>query len=363
MPRTTVNLLEQGLKMPLFMDRHRMQDTSPEQIAIDHLKDVEVQEKYGANFFTYFYDYPSQSVCCLVEAPSMDAVLAAHREVCGADGLEDMPTDIIEVNYGSVEAFLGRIRSPQPGEVWDEIAFRTIVWVKVANAAALIQRLGDATAAAVIREHLSQVRDAITSAGGREVTRAGIGLMASFTSAGRAVESAIGVQQLTASHNREQPEHAMQVKAGINAGEPVTDHGELFGAAVQLAEAACDAAADGRVVVTGVVRDLCLGKPLAFTERENLVTPGPADSLRVYDVAWSPVSPTPAASSANPDGLSGREIEVLRLIAAGKSNQQVAEDLVISINTAIRHVSNIYTKAGLCNRAEAASYAHAQGLV
>jgi DNA-binding CsgD family transcriptional regulator len=63
-----------------------------------------------------------------------------------------------------------------------------------------------------------------------------------------------------------------------------------------------------------------------------------------------------------PDGLSGREVEVLRLVAAGKSNQQIADELVISMNTVIRHVSNIFSKIGAANRTEAASYAHRHSL-
>jgi DNA-binding CsgD family transcriptional regulator len=66
--------------------------------------------------------------------------------------------------------------------------------------------------------------------------------------------------------------------------------------------------------------------------------------------------------SAPPDGLSAREVEVLRLIAAGRSNPQIADELVISLNTVQRHVSNILAKTGLANRAEAASYATRNGL-
>jgi DNA-binding CsgD family transcriptional regulator/pimeloyl-ACP methyl ester carboxylesterase len=61
--------------------------------------------------------------------------------------------------------------------------------------------------------------------------------------------------------------------------------------------------------------------------------------------------------------LSLREVEVLRLLAAGKSNQQIAEDLVISLNTVTRHVSHIYAKTGAVNRAQAAVFARDRGLV
>jgi DNA-binding NarL/FixJ family response regulator len=62
------------------------------------------------------------------------------------------------------------------------------------------------------------------------------------------------------------------------------------------------------------------------------------------------------------NGLSSREVEVLRLIAAGKSNPQIAEELVISLNTVQRHVSNILAKTGLANRTEAAAFAHRHNL-
>lgn len=53
----------------------------------------------------------------------------------------------------------------------------------------------------------------------------------------------------------------------------------------------------------------------------------------------------------------------LRLVAAGRSNPEIAEALVISENTVIRHVSNILAKTGTGNRTEAAVYANKHGLV
>lgn len=61
--------------------------------------------------------------------------------------------------------------------------------------------------------------------------------------------------------------------------------------------------------------------------------------------------------STFPAGLSDREAEVLRLIAAGRTNPQIAERLVISLNTVQRHVSSILWKTGAANRTEAAAYA------
>jgi DNA-binding CsgD family transcriptional regulator len=70
----------------------------------------------------------------------------------------------------------------------------------------------------------------------------------------------------------------------------------------------------------------------------------------------------PPAAPAWPAGLTGREVEVLRLIATGHSNRAIAQALYISPNTVLRHVSNIFTKTGVANRAEAAAYATRHGL-
>jgi DNA-binding CsgD family transcriptional regulator len=71
----------------------------------------------------------------------------------------------------------------------------------------------------------------------------------------------------------------------------------------------------------------------------------------------------PPQERAYPGHLSAREVEVLRLVAEGKSNQQIADELGISLNTAMRHVANILNKTGAANRTEATSYAHRQSLI
>jgi DNA-binding CsgD family transcriptional regulator len=68
--------------------------------------------------------------------------------------------------------------------------------------------------------------------------------------------------------------------------------------------------------------------------------------------------PTPAAQL----GLTRREVEVLALVAVGRSNRQIAQALFISPKTAGVHVSNILAKLGVAGRVEAAAVAHRLGL-
>jgi DNA-binding NarL/FixJ family response regulator len=64
-----------------------------------------------------------------------------------------------------------------------------------------------------------------------------------------------------------------------------------------------------------------------------------------------------------PGGLTEREAEVLRLVASGVGNRQIAEELVLSEKTVARHLSNIFVKIGVSSRAAATAYAFEQGLV
>ena len=73
---------------------------------------------------------------------------------------------------------------------------------------------------------------------------------------------------------------------------------------------------------------------------------------------------TPGIERAGaPSGLTGRELEVLRLLAAGYSNRELGDALFISPTTAARHVANIYNKLGVDSRARAAALAHELGLI
>ncbi len=83
---------------------------------------------------------------------------------------------------------------------------------------------------------------------------------------------------------------------------------------------------------------------------------GAAPAARELDALLSP-------GDAFPDGLTAREVEVLRLVATGRSNPQIAADLVLSEKTVARHLSNIFAKLDVGSRTAAAAYAFEHGLV
>jgi len=74
-----------------------------------------------------------------------------------------------------------------------------------------------------------------------------------------------------------------------------------------------------------------------------------------------PMSPPPArrrqrSRVPRPDGLTGREAQVLELLADGDTNNEIAAELVVSVHTVERHLQNAYRKIGVRNRADAAAY-------
>ncbi|MCH8206805.1 MAG: helix-turn-helix transcriptional regulator, partial [Chloroflexi bacterium] len=74
-------------------------------------------------------------------------------------------------------------------------------------------------------------------------------------------------------------------------------------------------------------------------------------------VALQEKTATPATRPTYPDGLTRREVEVLRLIAAGSSNREIADELVLSVRTVERHINNIYRKIDARGRTAAVAYA------
>jgi len=70
-----------------------------------------------------------------------------------------------------------------------------------------------------------------------------------------------------------------------------------------------------------------------------------------------------AATPGLAEPLTDRELEVLRLLAAGKSNQRIAHDLVVALDTVKKHVSHILGKLSAANRTEAVARARQLGLI
>jgi class 3 adenylate cyclase len=162
----------------------------------------------------------------------------------------------------------------------------TILFTDVEGSTALTERLGDAKARAVLRNHERIVREALRAHGGAEVKAMGDGFMASFSSATRALECAITMQRAFAAHDDEHPETPIRVRIGLNAGEPIAEKEDLFGTAVILAARIAAQAQGGEILVADVVRQLVAGKGFLFADRGQVALRGFEDPVRLYEVHW-----------------------------------------------------------------------------
>jgi class 3 adenylate cyclase/pimeloyl-ACP methyl ester carboxylesterase len=183
----------------------------------------------------------------------------------------------------------GRAREPA-GEPAAAGGFRTVLFTDVEGSTALTQRLGDARAREVLREHERIVREALKSHGGSEVKTMGDGFMTSFSSATKALECAIAMQRAFAEWN-ESAEEPIKVRVGLNAGEPIAEddpdgRGDLFGTAVNEAARITATAKGGEILVSDVVRQLAKGKDFLFADRGEASLKGFDEPVRLYEVRW-----------------------------------------------------------------------------
>jgi Protein of unknown function (DUF4242) len=127
--------------VPFYMDRHEFAGLTATDAANMHLRDMALQDKFGVQLLTYWFDYDRQTAFCLAIAPGADAVSALHAESHGG-----IPTQVIEVDRRVVERFMGGISQHEPGEPYVETAFRTILFTDLEGSTTLTQQLGDARA-------------------------------------------------------------------------------------------------------------------------------------------------------------------------------------------------------------------------
>jgi len=130
----------------------------------------------------------------------------------------------------------------------------------------------------------------------------GDGFMASFGSVTKAVECAVALQRAFAERNTNLPSPAhgrgtsaegglgegepLNVRVGLNAGEPIEEEGDLFGATVILASRIAAKADGGEVLVSDNVRSLCSGKNFLFADRGEFTAKGFEDPIHIYEVNW-----------------------------------------------------------------------------
>ena len=225
----------------------------------------------------------------------------AARELCASlpnarlVGLEGHHHGISLGDYeavvGTVHEFLGtEVKPTSDAEEAPAGDVYTILFTDVEGSTPLTDRLGDARARELLREHERIVREALSAHRGSEVKSMGDGFMASFSSATKALECAIAIQSAFAERNESAAE-PIKVRIGLNAGEPIAEddpagRGDLFGTAVNMAARIAAKAEGGEILAANVVRELVAGKEFLFSDRGETELRGFEEAVRVFEVRW-----------------------------------------------------------------------------
>lgn len=162
----------------------------------------------------------------------------------------------------------------------------TVLFTDMVDSTNMTQVRGDAAAQEIVRRHNLIVRNALSKFGGHEVKHTGDGIMASFLSAGAAVDAMIVVQRQVAEHNARVPTQTLHLRIGLNAGEPIQEEDDLFGSTVQLAARVCAATDSDGILCTASVMELA-GKPNSlFRSVGAKAVKGFRDPITMYQVIW-----------------------------------------------------------------------------
>jgi class 3 adenylate cyclase len=186
----------------------------------------------------------------------------------------------------------------------------------------------------------------------------------------RAVRMATAMRERVADLSRRwlRRGHELDFGAGIAVGyatcgrigfEGRFDYGAI-GTVTNLAARLCDQALAGQILVSSRVHAEIEGRVVAESVGE-LSLRGFGRPVPVFNVVELVRTPD-AGAAASPGGLSAREIEVLRLVAEGLTDAQVAERLFLSRRTVNQHLRSIYNKLGVSTRAAATRFAVEHGL-
>jgi len=271
--------------MPLYMDRHFLEGATKTGIAHAHEKDLEIQEKHGVVFQTYWFDETRCTGFCLIEAPNKQAIQDAHDEAHG-----NVPHEIIEVDSSIVEAFLGRLKDPAPVNSYEESsidsAFRAIMFTDLVDSTLMSTLYGDTRALHLLHIHNAITRNALRAYKGSEVKHTGDGIMASFEGVKDAVECAIAIQKGFIEHNKSNPNEELLLRIGLSAGEPIEEYGDFFGKCVQLAARLCSHAEPSQIVVAKVVYDECSGSGLSFSDMGEITPKGFDKAIQIFNIPY-----------------------------------------------------------------------------
>ncbi|MDX1737274.1 MAG: adenylate/guanylate cyclase domain-containing protein, partial [Alphaproteobacteria bacterium] len=165
-----------------------------------------------------------------------------------------------------------------------ERKFVAVLFTDIVNSTHNQQTRGEEWMMQVIRAHNEIIREAIHRYSGQEIKHTGDGIMASFPAVVNSVEAGLAMQQGVKKFSSALPDMAFQIRIGISAGEPIHENGDLFGTPVNMAARVMDKAGAEQVAVSGIVMEMCRGKPFGFQSVGQFELKGFEEAQTVFEV-------------------------------------------------------------------------------
>lgn len=240
--------------MPLFMDFHKIENITVDDVLKAHMADISIQEKYGVKYHQFWVNQEVGTVFCLTEGPDAKTCELVHQMAHG-----NVACAITEVEPGNYQLLMGRNQKVDHGLVKHEngtidIGYRSILIISIRA----ITQAGSSKDLGLLQiphwaKHLAI--HLVKSNNGREVNwDLDDCIVGVFNDASDAVHCSIELKKQL-SHHSATPD--VILKMGIGSGQPVTEDGEFFTATINLAHRLCTSAFDNQILAASLVKHLC----------------------------------------------------------------------------------------------------------
>jgi DNA-binding NarL/FixJ family response regulator len=258
-----------------------------------------------------------------------------------------------------------RVLAPIEADDWSDSAparldrrIKTILVTDIVGSTRILERVGDRVWGELISAHERATREELVRFEGDEINTVGDGFLAAFDSPAGAIRCALALMaRLDAL--------GLRIRAGAHTGEVEQARGNVQGIALNVASRIAARASAAEVLVSATTRELAAGSGLVFTDRGEHLLEGLSEPRRLYaalEVRSQPIAAADAGADP-PAGLTAREVDVLRLVAAGLSDAEAADQLFLSVRTINAHLRSVYRKLGVRSRAAAGRLAAESGLL
>lgn len=236
--------------MPLFMDFHKFEGITVEDVKNAHIADLAVQDKYGVKYHQFWVNQQAGTVFCLMEGPDQASCEAVHREAHG-----NAACAMVEVEPGFYELFMGKGHIVDDGHVRhadgaEDLGFRNVMVVT-------LQRIHvpagarDSRTVPSPEDARKLVMQKVAAFNGRKVEHAGDdSLVSVFDSSFNALNVAREVQNVLAAS------YPVMFRIGISAGQPVTKDKIFFEETIRLAYRLSAIAPDNHIVISSLASEL-----------------------------------------------------------------------------------------------------------